>query len=162
MIRNCLLAILVGTLLIVAALCSGDADAAEPEFPWADIQPREGQVPHPSVLTMILSVEAMDDWKDSSPTLMAGPDGQPLITVPHMIVNLTCANFTKVGTLAAFSKTQAFAILRMYLGAMEREPFVSEFADTPFQDKAGEVWDACHGDGWVTKDGKPAAPLRPA
>ena len=164
MIMNILLGLLLGALLILAGLCSGQLEAAEPEFPWADIQPREGMTPHPSVLTMILAVDAMDDWKDSPPTLMGGPDGQPLITVPHMIVNLMCSGGTQMGTLAAFSKAQAFAIIRMYLAAMEKDPFVAMFEDTPFQDKAAEVWDVCHGSGWYPKGkgGKPSAPLRPA
>ncbi len=164
MIRNFLLSLLVGSLLILAALCSDKVEAAEPTFPWADIQPREGLVPHPSILTMILATEAIPDWKDSPPTMMV-LHGQATIVTPHMVVNLKCQDNTVVGTLSAFSKEQAFAIARMYLGAMEREAFVALFADTDFSVASEEVYDACHGDGWYPPESlkpKGKGPLRGA
>ncbi len=164
MIRNILLGLLLGALLILAGVCSGKLQAAEPTFPWADIQVREGMVPHPTVLAMILATETIPDWEGAPPTMMV-MNGEVMMVIPHMVVNLKCEDNTVVGTLSAFSKEQAFAIARMYLGAIEREAFVALFADTDFVDEVKEVYDICYGDGWYTEESlkpKGKGPLRGA
>lgn len=145
--------IIIRVLAIVTILfCGGllHAKALEPSKLDFEIRyrPNPHVTVHPAVWELVRMLSGLEDWKGGPPVMRLGPNG-PEMVPPHIVLALGCGQ-EGPKTIAAFSMSQAFLVIRMYLGLASRSEFMDGYSELDRGVQAGKLWDICQGEAWVS------------